>query len=86
MRPLSWAVVLAVVNLPIYVPLGRLFFRSWDEFRQAARFRPALGFVSLFRGESRKELLAELRLGLFTVACVAMVYAEYLGIQALARR
>ena len=86
MHPLSWAIVLAVVNIPLYAVAGRMFFRTWDEFRQAARFRPALGFVSLFRGESRKELAAELKLVLFMVVCAAAVYCEYIGIQALIRR
>ncbi len=86
MHPLSWAIVLSVVNIPLYVVVGRLFFRTLEDFRQAVRFRPTLGFVSLFRGESRKELAAELKVVLFMVVCAASVYCEYLAIQALARR
>lgn len=86
MHPLSWAIVLAVVNLPLYVLVGRIFFATWEDFRRAARFRPAQGFAFFFRGDIRKEWRAELKLALFTIACAAMVYVEYLGIQALARR
>ncbi len=86
MHPVSWAIVLAVVNIPVYVAVGRMFFRTLDEFRNAARFRPTPGFALLFRGEYWKDWRAELKLALFIVACTAMVYGEYLGIQLLARR
>ncbi len=86
MHPVSWAIVLAVVNIPLYVLVGTIFFRSLDEFRNAVRFRPTPGFAYLFRAESRKEWRAELKLALFTLACAAMVYGEYLGIQVLVRR
>ncbi len=86
MHAVSWAIILAVVNIPLYAAVGMMFFRTWDEFRSAARFRPTPGFALLFRGEYWKDWRAELKLALFLVACVAMVYAEYLGIQLLARR
>lgn len=86
MRPLSWAIVLAVVNIPLYVLVGTMFFGTWDSFLQATRFRPSPGFAFLFRWESWKEWRADLKLALFAVACAAMVYGEYLGIQALVRR
>ncbi len=86
MRPLSWAIVLAVVNIPLYAFVGRMFFRTWDDFRQAARFRPTPGFAFLFRGEYWKDWRAELKLALFLIACAAMVYGEYMAIQALTRR
>ncbi len=86
MHPVSWAIVLAVVNIPLYALVGALFFSSVEEFRNALRFRPTPGFAYLFRGESWKEWRAEIKLALFLIACAAMVYAEYLGIQALVRR
>lgn len=86
MRPLSWAIVLAVVNIPLYVLLGRIFFKSVEDFRQAVRFRPTPGFLFLFRGEYWKEWRAELKLAFFVIACAATVYGEYLAIQALVRR
>lgn len=86
MHPVSWAIVLAVVNIPLYVLLGKIFFGRLDDFRTAVRFRPAPGFAFLFRGEFRKEWRAELRLALFMIACATMVYAEYVGIHALTRR
>ncbi len=86
MHPVSWAIVLSVVNIPLYVVVGRLFFRTVEEFRNAATFRSTPGFAFLFRGECWKDWRAELKLALFLVACAAMVYSEYLGIQALVRR
>jgi len=86
MHAVSWAIVLSVVNIPIYALVGAIFFSSLDEFRNALRFRPTPGFAYLFRGESWKDWRAELKLALFMIACAAMVYGEYLGIQALARR
>ena len=86
MRPLSWAIVLSVVNIPLYALLARIFFKSWDEVRQAARFRPTPGFLFLFRGEYWKDWRAELKLAFLVIACAASVYGEYLAIQALIRR
>lgn len=85
MHPLSWAVVLAVANVPVYAALGALVFRSRDEFRRAVPFRPAPGFAFLFRGEFRKEWRAELKLALFMIVCAAIVYVEYAGLRGLAR-
>ncbi len=86
MHPVSWAIILAVVNIPLYVAVGRMFFRTWEEFRNVARFRPTPGFTLLFRGEYWKDWRAELKLALFLMACAAMVYGEYAGIQLLVHR
>ncbi|MGE5189625.1 MAG: hypothetical protein ACM3NF_06165 [Gemmatimonadota bacterium] len=86
MHPVSWAVVLVVINTPLYVLLGKFFFGTLEVFRSALRFRPTPGFAFLFRGELRPEWRAELKLALFMIACAAAVYGEYLGIQAIARR
>jgi len=85
MHPLSWAIVLSVVNIPLYALLARIFFNSRDEVRQAVRFRSTPGFLFLFRGDY-KDWRAELKLVFFMIACAAMVYGEYLAIQALIRR
>ncbi len=86
MHPLSWAIVLSVVNIPVYAAVGRLFFSTVEEFRNAARFRPTPGFALLFRGEYWKDWRSEAKLALFLIACAALVYGEYLGIQAIVRR
>ncbi len=86
MHPVSWAIVLAVVSIPLYVLVGRAFFPSLDDFRRAVRFRPTPGIAFFFHGEFRKEWRTDLKLALFMIACAALVYGEYLGIQFLARR
>ncbi len=86
MHPVSWAIILSVVNIPLYALLGTVFFSSIEEFRNALLFRSTPGFAYLFRAESWKDWRAELKLALFTITCAAMVYGEYLGIQALGRR
>ncbi len=86
MHAVSWAIVLSVVNIPLYAVVGRMFFSTVEEFRNAARFRPTPGFALLFRGEYWKDWRAEVKLALFMVTCAALVYLEYLGIQALVRR
>jgi len=86
MRPLSWAIVLSVVNIPVYALLARIFFSNLDEMRQAVRFRPTPGFLFLFRGEYWKDWRAELKLVSFMILCAVAVYGEYLAIQALVRR
>lgn len=86
MHPVSWAVVLAVVNIPLYVLLAKMVFGNLEYFRMAVRLRPTPGFAFLFRGELPPEWRADLKLAFFMIACAAMVYGEYLGIQAIARR
>ena len=85
MHPVSWAIVLAVVNVPLYVLLGKIVFGRLGDFRSAVRLRPTPGFAFLFRGEFRQEWRADLKLALFMIACAVMVYGEYVPIRAIAR-
>ena len=76
-------VVLGVVNIPLYIFIGKLFFSDWDDFGEAIRFWFTPDLWSAFRGEYWEDWLAELKLGLFLVACGGCVYGEYVLIHKL---
>lgn len=69
-------IILAVVNLPVYFVLGRLFFSDWDEFWEALRFWITPDLISALRGEFWDDWWAETKLGLWFVCCAGCVLAE----------
>ena len=76
-------VVLGVVNIPLYLLIGKILFGSWTDFGEAVRFWFTPDIFSMFRGEYMDDWAAELKLGLFIVVCGGCVYAEYLLIEKL---
>lgn len=75
MSTTGW-VLLAVVNVPVYYGLGRVFFRDWDEFRESVRFWMTPDLISAFRGQYVEDWWAEAKLGLWVVSCTAFVVGE----------
>lgn len=71
-------IILAVVNIPVYLYLGKLFFGDWAGFWEVVRFWFTPDIISAFRGEYWEDWSAELKLGIFLVGCGAIVYGEYL--------
>jgi len=69
-------IVLAVANIPVYIGVGWLFFRTWDDFWEAVRFWLTPDILSAFRGEYWEDSWAEIKLGLWVVCCVCVVLAE----------
>ena len=70
-------IVLGVLNLPLYLYLGKFFFGSWDGFGEAIAFFFTPDVFSFFRGEGFDDLWAELKLFLFVFACGACLFGEY---------
>ena len=78
---ITLAIVLAVVNIPLYLILGKFFFDGWSGFWDAVKFWLTPDLFSAFKGEYWDDWWAELKLGFFIVACGAAVVAEYIFIQ-----
>ena len=68
-----WA-VLAVVNIPIYLGLGSVFFGDWAGFFDCLRFWFTPDWISLFNGEYFDDHWAEMKLFLFAAICVFVLY------------
>ncbi|AQT66953.1 hypothetical protein STSP2_00091 [Anaerohalosphaera lusitana] len=76
-------VVLGVVNIPIYVGLGWVFFRDWDGFWEAIRFWLTPDVFSMFTGEFFDDWWAESKLAAWVILCGACVIGEGLLINTM---
>lgn len=72
--------VLGVVNIPVYILIGKFLFEDWSGFWESIKFWLTPDIVSWFRGERWEDAWAETRLWLFVVLCVIAVLVEYLSI------
>ena len=76
-------IVLGVVNIPLYMFIGKLIFGDWADFWEAVKFWLTPDLFSLFRGEYWDDWWAEIKLGFFIVACGGCVFGEYMLIHKL---
>jgi hypothetical protein len=70
-------IVLIILNIPLYLLLGRAFFENWEGFLQAciAVVRPDI--VSAARGNYHEDRIGRFTLLVYLVVCGALVAAEY---------
>lgn len=71
----AW-IILGVVNIPLYLLVGRFFFKDWDSFGEAIYYWFKPDILSWFDGEHTDDFFAELKLGLFIAACGGLVWVE----------
>ena len=72
---MGWTVLIAA-NMPLYIGLGWVIFRTWDKFWEAVRFWFTPDLLSALRGEYYEDWVGELKLGLWIALCVGCVWAE----------
>lgn len=75
------AILLAVLNIPLYWILYRTLFTDLDELVDAIKFWITPEIFSAFRGEYWDDIWAEFKLLLLVLGCVAFVILEYGGLQ-----
>jgi hypothetical protein len=75
-EPVRWT-ILTVVNIPVYLGLGSLFFGDWSGFWDCLRFWFTPDWISLFNGEYFEDRWSEAKLFLFAIICFAVLYGEY---------
>lgn len=73
---LPWA-VLAAVNLPIFIVLGKWIFGDFRGFLDAIYFWFKPDLWSFFQGQLGEDWWAELKLGFFISVCGGTLAAEY---------
>ena len=75
MSSTGW-LILALLNIPVYIGLGRLFFRTWKGFWECIRFWFTPDILSGLRGEYLRDSWGEFKLALWLASCAACVWAE----------
>lgn len=70
-------VTLAIINIPVYLGLGYLFFGSWSEFWECITFWLTPDWWSFCQGAWLRDWWAELKLACFAILCLAVLYGEY---------
>jgi len=75
MTTTGW-VVLGISNIPVYIFLAYVFFKDWDDFKEAVVFWFTPDIISVFRGEFIDDMWGEMKLGFWITCCTACVYGE----------
>jgi hypothetical protein len=70
-------VVLALVNIPIYLILGKGFFGDLHGFLEALRFVLTPDWFSMFQGEWLNDQWQSIKFVVFVVMCIGAVAGEF---------
>lgn len=70
-------VVITVLNIPLYLGLGWVIFRSWSGFWECVRFYFTPDWFSMIRGELMEDWWGTLKIFVFVALCVGAVYGEH---------
>jgi hypothetical protein len=70
MEPLHTALV-ALVNVPVYVVIARVFFGDLDGFFRALRYLLTPDLLSWFRGDWLEDRWQSFKVALWAILCVA---------------
>lgn len=69
--------VLVIVNVPLFLGLGRLFFDDWGGFFSCVGFWFTPDWISLLRDELWDDWWGTLKLFVFIALCTGAVYGEH---------
>ena len=71
---------LAVLNVPLYLGLGRIAFRDWEGVREALRYWITPDWWSWISGRGFDDAWAELKIVWYLVVCASLVASEYVAL------
>jgi len=77
MSQITWYVILGILNVPLYIFLGRLLFTHWDNFFDAVKFWFKPDMWSWVAGEYWEDCVAEFKLGILFAISAGAVMGEY---------
>ena len=69
-------IVLAILDIPLFILIGKVLFGSWEQFWEAIEFWLELDFFSALDGKYWNDIWAEAKLTFFTIICIACIYGE----------
>ena len=75
MSYIGW-IILVIANIPVYIAIGWIFFRTWGDFWAAIEFWTTPDDVSLMFGEYWEDFWAEVKLFFWAISCIAAIIAE----------
>lgn len=82
---IQW-VAFIIGNIPVFILIGWMFFRSWDAFLEALAYSLTPDIISLFRGRLAKDWRNEFKFGWFLITCLLVALMETIPIKWLVER
>ncbi len=70
--------LLVLVNIPVYLGLGRIIFSDWDGFIEALRLWTSADWWLTLEKQWQLDRWSTAKLPVFVLACVALVVLEHL--------
>ena len=70
-------VILAIINIPLYLILGRLFFDDLAGFFECVGFWLTPDWISVLRGEWADDWWGTMKLFVFAALCAGAVFGEH---------
>ena len=79
-----WVLVLVILNFPLFVWVGKLFFFStMDDFLEAVKYTFTPDLVSWLFGEYLRDVWTSLKLSVFLLTYAGAIYVEYHLVKAI---
>lgn len=66
-----------VVNVPVWLYLGKVFFGDWEEFGRCIKFWLTPDAFSFFNGQWDEDRWAEMKLGVYFLVCGLLVACQF---------
>jgi len=76
MDSMTMYLLLGVLNIPLFMFIGRFFFRSRENFLEAVKFSFTPNLISLLFGEYGRDVWTSFKLAVFIIVCGVLVYGE----------
>ena len=70
--------ILLIVNIPVFLGLGRLIFQGWGGFLEALRAWSDMDWIANIQKEWRDERWETSKLPVFLLLCLLLVLCEHL--------
>lgn len=70
--------ILVIINIPVYLALGRMIFKDWGSFLESVRLWSSADWWYTLEKQWREDPRGTAQLPLFLLLCVALVVVEHL--------
>ena len=58
----NFIIILSILNIPLYLYIGKLFFEDWHGFFEAVKYWLTPQFISALRGKYWEDIFSEFKL------------------------
>jgi len=70
--------ILLIVNIPVYLGLGWLIFKDWQDFLETLRLWTNMDWLMTLQKQWREDRWDTRKLPVFLLSCAALVVCEHL--------